>query len=153
MSDSHWVYHWLLYVGDSGDSAVVGTSFLQGSTWMTMKPTIGRTEEWATRSSPTPSAEFAWRWWMDNEIFYRVHVEKLGLTAEQQRYVDGYGVAASRWREGPLVPLVARRHPVRACRRTTAFWSALSHCRAQTRRPRWLGPTATSRLRKPGTPM
>jgi len=29
ISDSQWVYHWLLYVGDDGDSAVVGTDFFR----------------------------------------------------------------------------------------------------------------------------
>jgi len=36
---------------------------------------------------------------MDNEIFYRVHVEKSGLSAEQQLYVVGHGVAANPWRK------------------------------------------------------
>jgi hypothetical protein len=33
------------------------------------------------------------------EIFYRVHVEKSGLTAEQQLYVADYGLAAGPWRK------------------------------------------------------
>lgn len=96
VSDSQWVYHWLLYLSDSGDSAVVGTSFPAGFNLDDDEADFWRTEEWGFTLVADSFAEFAWRWWMDNEIFYRVHVEKSGLTAEQQRYVDGYGLAARR---------------------------------------------------------
>jgi len=99
VSDSQWVYHYLLYLSDSGDSAVVGTSFPAGFSLDDDEADFWRTEEWGYTLVADSLAEFAWRWWMDNEIFYRVHVEKSGLTAEQQLYVAGYGVAADPWRK------------------------------------------------------
>lgn len=99
VSDSQWVYHWLLYVGDSGDSAVVGTSFPAGFSLDDDEADLWRTEEWGYTLVADSFAEFAWRWWMDNEIFYRVHGEKSGLTNEQQLYVEGYGVAANPWQK------------------------------------------------------
>jgi hypothetical protein len=98
-SDSQWVYHWLLYLSDSGDSAVVGTSFPAGFNLDDDEADFWRTQEWSCTLVADSFAEFAWRWWMDNEIFYRVHGEKSGLTAEQEVYVDGYGVGANPWRK------------------------------------------------------
>jgi hypothetical protein len=99
VSDSQWVYHWLLYLSDSGDSAVVGTSFPAGFNLDDDEADSLGTEERGYTLVADSFAEFAWRWWMDNEIFYWVHVEKSGLTAEQQQYVDGYGVATNPWRK------------------------------------------------------
>lgn len=95
VSDSQWVYHWLLYLSDSGDSAVVGTSFPAGFNLDDDETEFWRTQEWAYTLVADSFAEFAWRWWMDNEIFYQVHVEKSDLTAEQQLYVDSYRAAAN----------------------------------------------------------
>ena len=93
------VYHWLLYVSDSGDSAAVGTSFPAGFSLDDDEADFWRTEEWRCTLVADSFAELAWRWCMDNEIFYGVHVEKSDLTAEQQLYVAGYGVAADPWRK------------------------------------------------------
>jgi hypothetical protein len=38
--------------------------------------------------------EFIWRWWMDNETFYRVMIDRQQLTEQQESYVAAYGTPA-----------------------------------------------------------
>ena len=91
ISDSQWTYHWLLYVGDDGRTAMVGTWFPigfpldmnQDADWLHDDPNYVLAAD--------SFAEFVWRWWMDNEIFYRVVVEKADPTAEQQAYAGRCG--------------------------------------------------------------
>jgi hypothetical protein len=93
VSDSQWVFHWLLYVGDDGRSAVVGSTYPVGFR-------LGPDDQEAW-SGETPAyvlvagsfAEFAWRWWMDNEIFYKKVVERVPLTAAEREYVNRYGTS------------------------------------------------------------
>ncbi len=91
VSDSQWVYHWLLYVGDDGDSAMVGSQFPAG---FALGPE-DRESHGGTSAAFVVVAdsfsEFAWRWWMDNEIFYKVAVDHVPLTDDEVRYVQGYG--------------------------------------------------------------
>lgn len=87
ISDSQWVYHWLLYLGDDGTSAVVGTTSPTGFTPDPDDPL--ESPEYVVVANSF--AEFTWRWWMDNEIFYRAAVEKTPLTPTQQSYVAQYG--------------------------------------------------------------
>lgn len=97
ISDSQWVFHWLLYLGEDGSSAVVGTGFPAGfdldadeyedADWLHEEP------RYVLVSGSF--AEFIWRWWMDNEIFYRAVVAKASLTTEQEAYVAQYGPPTS----------------------------------------------------------
>jgi hypothetical protein len=82
--------HWLLYLGDDAGSAVVATPRPIGFD-------LDEDEEeayWAeeqleyVRCAET-FREFIWRWWMDNEIFYRVKVEGQQLTDQQRNYIAG----------------------------------------------------------------
>lgn len=95
VSDSQWVYHWLLYVGDSGDSAVVGTTFPAGFRLDDDEGAFWADEAWGYTHVADSFAEFAWRWWMDNEVFYRLKVDGSGLSTEHQRYVNGYGPSSA----------------------------------------------------------
>ncbi len=88
ISDSQWVYHWLLYLGDDGTSAVVGTT---SPTGFTPDPDDDQQEPSEYVVVANSFAEFTWRWWMDNEIFYRAVVEKTPLTPTQQSYIAQYG--------------------------------------------------------------
>jgi hypothetical protein len=91
ISDSQWVFHWLLYLGDDGDSAVVGTSFPAGFNLDPHDVTFWQKESWGYVVVADSFAEFIWRWWMDNEVFYRVAVEGATLKAAEQTYVEQYG--------------------------------------------------------------
>lgn len=92
ISDSQWVFHWLLYLGDNGSSAVVGTSFPAGFDLDPDEAVAWQHEDCGYVLVAESFAEFIWRWWMDNEIFYRAVVEKAGLSAEERTYVEQYGV-------------------------------------------------------------
>jgi hypothetical protein len=93
ISDSQWVMHWLLYLGHGGASAVVATRRPIG-----FDP--GEDEEeayWGHEGSEYIRCagsfrEFIWRWWMDNEIFYRVEIDHQKPTGHQQTYIVGYGI-------------------------------------------------------------
>lgn len=94
VSDSQWVFHWLLYVGDDGASAIVGTQFPAG---FALGPE--ELESLGARSVTyvvvaDSFSEFAWRWWMDNEIFYKAVVDHVPLSDAEVRYVHGYGPPA-----------------------------------------------------------
>ncbi|WP_410786281.1 hypothetical protein [Kribbella sp. C-35] len=88
ISDSQWVYHWLLYLADDGTSAVLGTT---SPTGFTPDPDDDRQQPNEYVVVANSFAEFTWRWWMDNETFYQVAVEKTPLTPTQQSYVAQYG--------------------------------------------------------------
>ena len=91
ISDSQWVYHWLLYLGDDGTSAVIGTGVPTG---FTLDPEDAAYYQQASTGFVLVAdsfAEFTWRWWKDNETFYRAVVDKTSLTADEQSYVAQYG--------------------------------------------------------------
>ena len=91
ISDSQWVFHWLLYVGRDGSSAVLGTSYPAGYTLDPEEAVSWREEAWGYLLVADSFAEFVWRWWMDNDIFYRVVVEESEMTPEDRAYVQQYG--------------------------------------------------------------
>jgi len=95
ISDSQWVYHWFLYLGDDGGSAVVGTDFPAGFRLDPEDAAFWDEEPWRYVVVADSFAEFLWRWWMDNEIFYTVEVERLALTQEQEAYVRQCGAPRS----------------------------------------------------------
>ncbi|TCC11240.1 hypothetical protein [Kribbella soli] len=91
ISDSQWVYHWFLYLGDDGTSAVVGTTFPAG---FTLDPDDAAYYQQVSSGYVVVAnsfAEFTWRWWMDNDIFYRTAVDRTPLTPNQESYVAQYG--------------------------------------------------------------
>ncbi|MFD2028377.1 hypothetical protein [Promicromonospora aerolata] len=97
ISDSQWVFHWLLYLGEDGSSAVVGTGFPAGFDLDAdeYEDADCLHEDRHYILVADSFAEFIWRWWMDNEIFYRAVVGKASLTTEQEAYVAQYGPPTS----------------------------------------------------------
>lgn len=91
ISDSQWVFHWLLYLGSDRGTAVVGTSYPAGFTLDADEAAYWRQEPWHYLRVADSFAEFAWRWWMDNDLFYRVRVEGSAVTPADQAYVSQYG--------------------------------------------------------------
>ncbi|TCC46841.1 hypothetical protein E0H75_27780 [Kribbella capetownensis] len=92
ISDSQWTFHWLLYLGDDGSSAIVGTSFPAGFALDPDETQFWQDHGWGYILVAGSFAEFLWRWWMDNEIFYRVVVEKVDMSADERAYVEQYGL-------------------------------------------------------------
>ncbi|MGQ1838627.1 hypothetical protein ACT4S2_09225 [Kocuria turfanensis] len=90
LSDSQWVRHWLLFVGEGAASAVVTTSYPAGFALDVEESAYWKTEPWEYVVCAPSFAEFAWRWWMDNEIFHAVRVVHEKLTPEQEEYLRGY---------------------------------------------------------------
>lgn len=73
ISDSQSVMHWLLYLGDGGASAVVATRRPIGFNLdEDEEEAYWPQEQWEYLRCADTFQEFIWRWWMDNEIFYRV---------------------------------------------------------------------------------
>ncbi|MFG1907654.1 hypothetical protein [Kribbella sp. NPDC048928] len=91
ISDSQWTYHWLLYLGDDGSSAVVGSGFPAGFSLEPEEAAGYREEDREYVVVADSFSEFVWRWWMDNDVFYRTEVEHIALTPSQQTYVTRYG--------------------------------------------------------------
>lgn len=91
ISDSQWVYHWLLYLGDDGTSAVVGTGVPTGFTLDPDDAAYYQQECTGYVLVANSFAEFIWRWWTDNNIFYRAVVDKTPLTPDEQSYAAQYG--------------------------------------------------------------
>lgn len=91
VSDSQGVMHWSLYVGDGGEEAVVASPFPTGFNLVPEDlEAYGDEPEWSVVCADT-FAEFAWRWWMDNEIFRQVELDQLPLSDSQRQYVTQYG--------------------------------------------------------------
>src|SRR4051794_24119773 len=69
VSDSQWVFHWLLHLGDDGGSAVVGTTAPVGFTADPEDADALLPQTWGCVRVADSFADFLWRWWMDNEVF------------------------------------------------------------------------------------
>jgi hypothetical protein len=93
ISDSQWAMHWLLYLGDNGAGAVVATRRPIG---FDLDEDEGeaywKAEGWEYIRCADTFGELIWRWWMDNEIFYRIKVDHREPTDQQQIYIAGYGI-------------------------------------------------------------
>jgi hypothetical protein len=99
LSDQQWIRHWLLYVGDDGRDAVVSTyppyGFIEEREPGEYDPGYdpeslrlfdpGSAEAIVCADSFT---EFLYRWWIENEIFFRQRED--ALTPEQRRYAEHY---------------------------------------------------------------
>lgn len=93
VSDSQWVMHWSLFLGDGGDTAVVASPFPSGFDLDAeeLEPWV---DEPASHAICAASfAEFTWHWWMDNEVFRRVEMDRVSLSEEQRHYVQQNGPA------------------------------------------------------------
>ncbi len=92
ISDSQWVMHWLLFLGDGGASAVVATRRPIGFDLdEAEEDAYWEQERWEYVRCAATFGEFIWRWWMDNEIFYRVKIDHQQPTRQQQTYIAAYG--------------------------------------------------------------
>jgi hypothetical protein len=92
ISDSQWVMHWLLYLGNGGASAVVATPRPIGFDLdEDEEEAYWAQERWEYVRCAETFREFIWRWWMDNEIFYRVMIDRQQLTEQQKSYIAAYG--------------------------------------------------------------
>jgi hypothetical protein len=91
LSDQQWVLHWLLYVGTDGSEAVVVTETAfgfeaDGESFDTWDPADGGLSVCAGSFS-----EFMYRFWIENEIWFRVSRDgRDELTEEQRRYATHY---------------------------------------------------------------
>jgi hypothetical protein len=91
VSDSQWVRHWLLYVGDDDETAVVTTMYPAGFELDNQEQAFWESEPWSYTVCAASFAEFLWRWWMDNEIFFRVIVDHEQVDAAQASYLRNLG--------------------------------------------------------------
>jgi hypothetical protein len=89
LSDSQWVRHWLLFIGDQGTQTVVTTGFPAG---FELPPDV--LELYADAAGYEICAdtflEFIWRLWIENEIWFTLTEEKQPLTPAQADYVNHY---------------------------------------------------------------
>lgn len=88
VSDSQWVQHWSLFLGHDGVTAVVVSPFPVG---FDLDDDEFRDEGSEPVRCAATFSEFSWRWWMDNEIFRRTHLDRLPLSEAQHDYVRQYG--------------------------------------------------------------
>jgi hypothetical protein len=91
VSDSQWVRHWLLYVVDDDDPAVVTTIHQTGFEIHSEEQAYWESEPWNYTVCTANFAEFLWRWWMDNEIFFRVIVDHEQVDAARASYLRNLG--------------------------------------------------------------
>jgi hypothetical protein len=90
LSDSQGCLFWYLYLDEAGEHCVVASDLSFGSDWDAPEPS--ETEQAKERilfCSPS-FAEFIYRFWIENEIWFVLSDEKKLLTNEQQRYLDHY---------------------------------------------------------------
>jgi hypothetical protein len=90
LSSSQWILHWLLFTGDSGEQAVVTTRYPE-----CFDLTPDDIEAYAgTRKGYQICAdtflEFVWRFWIENETWFALSVDKQPLTPAQDEYVRHY---------------------------------------------------------------
>jgi hypothetical protein len=109
LSDSQFCFHWLLYVGDNGEKAVVATrepyGFVHPDYWEDGAPiplTFVPDDKPDTYVCANSFSEFLYRLWIENETWHRLALEHQPLTAEQQLYVAPYLETARLDWEGPI---------------------------------------------------
>ena len=99
LSDSQWVLHWFLFVGDDGQEAVVaspnpygmkGDETDEALNKLYQRDGIDLMQE-ATWFCAASFSDFIYRFWLENEIWFAAEFDKEGLTAVQQAYMDHYG--------------------------------------------------------------
>jgi hypothetical protein len=84
LSDQQWVLHWLLYVGPDGSEAVVVTpnplGFDEGEGEPIRVVDLADAANWMSVCSST-FEEFLYRYWIENELFFRLAVDETSLAA------------------------------------------------------------------------
>lgn len=84
LSDQQWVLHWLLYLGADGSEAVVVTpdplGFDDGESEPIRRVDLSDAQNWLAVCSDT-FEEFLYRYWGENELFYRLAVDEVSLEA------------------------------------------------------------------------
>ena len=95
LSDQQWVSHWLLYSGTDGSEAVVVTERPLGVEADEDSPRTFERELDPSASSEAAVcaesfAEFLYRFWIENEIWFAHADEGRPLTDEQRRYAEHY---------------------------------------------------------------
>jgi hypothetical protein len=90
LSDSQWVGHWYIHIDLLGNHFIVTSlnayGFDKGDT-DTNKIDMQDEDIWFCASSFT---EFIYRFWLENEIWFALAVDKRPLTDREQVYVDQY---------------------------------------------------------------
>lgn len=96
LSDQQWVLHWLLYLGPDGSEAVVVTEnalgFDEGEGEPIRVVDLTNAANWMSVCSDT-FEEFLYRYWIENELFFRLAVDKMSLEAlpaELRAYAMAY---------------------------------------------------------------
>jgi hypothetical protein len=99
LSDSQWVLHWFLFVGDDGQETVVVSPYPYGmkgdesdeemvAFYQRDGIDLAEEEIWFCAASFN---EFIYRFWLENEIWFAAEFGNGDLTAVQQAYLDHYG--------------------------------------------------------------
>jgi hypothetical protein len=94
LSDQQWALHWLLYAGSDGSEAVVVTDSPFG--FEDAEPRISSAAVVDGGVCAPSFSEFLYRFWIENEIWFRVVEPDPGeppeppLTDEQRRYAEHY---------------------------------------------------------------
>jgi hypothetical protein len=89
VSDSQWCRHWLLYTDDRGDEAVVTTEFPAGFL-LGPDDLEAYSDEPAYEICAKNFAEFIWRFWIENEIWFALALDDHELTPPEIEYMDHY---------------------------------------------------------------
>jgi len=90
LSDQQWVLHWLLYLGGDASEAVVVTESAYG-----FEADGERLDRWDPADGglsvcAESFSEFLFRYWIENEIWFRASDDESSLTDEQRRYATHY---------------------------------------------------------------
>jgi hypothetical protein len=98
LSDQQWVLHWLLYLRPDGSEAVVVTpnplGFDEGEGEPVRHVDLNDAANWMSVCSDT-FEEFLYRYWIENELFFRLAVDKMSLEAVPAELLE-YAMAYSR---------------------------------------------------------
>ena len=80
----------MLFLGHEGRFAVVTTCYPAGFALEAEEAVYWATQPWKYRLCALSFAEFVWRWWMDNDIFYTLQLKRQEPTWQQREYLRGY---------------------------------------------------------------
>lgn len=89
LSDSQWCGHWYVHVDHSGRHFVVVSLDAYGfaHTGEAVEIDLAKEEVWFCAPTLT---EFIYRFWLENEIWFALMVDKRPLSRTEQEYVDHY---------------------------------------------------------------
>jgi hypothetical protein len=88
LSDSQWVLHWL-FTDDSGKQAVVTTRYPECFD-LSAVDMEAYTDTKGYQICADTFLEFIWRFWVENEIWFALSVDKQPLTPAQDEYIRHY---------------------------------------------------------------